>query len=128
MSKTRLSLSERIAERAKKTKKQARGGANRAAFLAQRDEIANAIGDGWPIKDIWQTLCEEGSISFSYDAFINYVRKLITDKKQSPSGSLPKTLAAKQITEPAVPVPKPNQTPGFEFDPRRKRSKEQPHD
>lgn len=133
MTKSRLSLSERIAERAKKTKKQARGGANRAAFLAHKDEIANAIADGWPVKDIWQTLSDEGAITFSYDSFIRYVRNLITDKpekKHSLPG--PETLAAKDPVSPKadrstastpqpVPMPNPTETPGFKFNPKPNR-------
>ena len=53
-------LSERIAARAveKKpllsNKKQ-----NRAIFLALRPEIIQALNDGWPVKDIWETLRAE---------------------------------------------------------------------
>ena len=39
-----MSLSERIAERAKRKQKQARGGANRAEFLAVKEDVAKALG------------------------------------------------------------------------------------
>jgi len=61
-------LSERIAERAK-TKKQSRNAKNRAQFLAVRDELQEALDDNWTIKDLWETLHAEGSITFSYQAF-----------------------------------------------------------
>lgn len=133
MTRSRLSLSERIAERAKRSKKQARGGANRAAFLAQKEEISNAIGDGWPVKDIWQTLSEEGAITFSYDSFIRYVRNLITDKPEKKHAlPEPENLAAKKIglpkagqshapTPQPVPMPQPTETLGFKFNPKPNR-------
>jgi Family of unknown function (DUF5338) len=50
---------------------------NRAAFLALRDEVKQALDDGWPIKEIWETLHEEGGIAFSYTVFCRYVKRLI---------------------------------------------------
>jgi hypothetical protein len=76
-------LSQRIAERSK-TKKTAAKGKNRAAFLALRDEIKDALDDGWPVKVIWETLREEGKIAFGYDAFSRYVNRLIGPQKQYP--------------------------------------------
>jgi len=49
---------------------------NRAAFLALRDEVKQALDDGWPVKEIWATLHEEGS-NFSYTVFWRYVKRLI---------------------------------------------------
>lgn len=134
MAKPKLSLSERVAERARKVKKQARGGANRAEFLAVKDEVAKTIADGWPVKDVWATLRDEGAITFSYDAFIGYVRRLITTKADhSPrdrKGADPKppvepeSLAAKAQPSPrpiTTPVPKPNTETSFVFDPKPKR-------
>jgi len=70
------SLSERIADRAK-TRKPSAIGKNRASFLAVRDDVKQALDDGWPVKTIWETLREEGKVSFGYDAFIGYVNRLI---------------------------------------------------
>jgi hypothetical protein len=50
---------------------------NRAAFLALRDEVKQALDDGWPIKEIWETLHEEGGITFSYTVFCRYVKRHI---------------------------------------------------
>lgn len=69
-------LTERIAAQMQ-TQKPTRSGQNRAAFLAQRDDIKEALTDGWPVKAIWKTLHDEGKISFGYDAFISYVNSLI---------------------------------------------------
>jgi len=69
-------LSARIAERAAK-KKRSRNAQNRAAFLAVRSEVMQALDDGWPVKTIWETLHEEKKIAFSYQAFRGYVNRLI---------------------------------------------------
>ncbi|AJE23496.1 MULTISPECIES: TraK family protein [Azotobacter] len=135
MAKAGLSLSERIAERAKKKQKQARGGANRAQFLAVKEDVAKALDDQWPVKEIWATLREEGSISFSYDAFMGYVRRLIKPGKADKPSPLPsrqaplptpnKPLAAKddQVSSP-VPIPKSTTTAGFQYSPKPKNRRE----
>jgi hypothetical protein len=42
-----------------------------------RGDVKQAIDDGWPVKTIWETLHEEGKVSFSYQAFRGYVNRLI---------------------------------------------------
>ena len=75
-------LSARIAERAAR-KKPPRNGQNRATFLAMLGDVKQAIDDGWPVKTIWETLHEEGKVSFSYPAFIGYVNRLILSSPAS---------------------------------------------
>jgi hypothetical protein len=70
------SLSARIAERIAR-KKPAGNVRNRAAFLALRGEVKQAIDDGWPVKTIWETLHDEERVAFSYQAFRGYVNRLI---------------------------------------------------
>ena len=70
------SLSARIAERIAR-KKPAGNVRNRAAFLALRDEVKQAIDDGWPVKTIWEALHDEEKVTFSYQAFRGYVNRLI---------------------------------------------------
>jgi len=71
-------LAERIAERinqqvtAKKT-------SGRVVFLALKDEIAQAVQAGWPVKEIWQTLHDEGRIAVGYHVFNLYVNKYIRE-------------------------------------------------
>ncbi|MBI0995439.1 hypothetical protein HCI47_00015 [Escherichia coli] len=118
-------LTERIAAQMQ-TQKPTRSGQNRAAFLAQRDDIKEALTDGWPVKAIWKTLHDEGKISFGYDAFISYVNSLIRSPGEPekatarpPASSQP---APKKAT-PATPKPapsashKPGEIPGFNFNP-----------
>jgi len=95
------SLSDRIAERMN-TRKLTRSGRNRANFLAVRNEVKQAIDDGWPIKAIWATLYDEGKIAFGYDAFISYVNRLIRSNTDAiPSNSHSKTTKPKP-THPVI--------------------------
>lgn len=48
---------------------------NRAAFVAVRDDVREALAQKYPVKVIWQNLHEEGVITFGYDAFLNYVHR-----------------------------------------------------
>ena len=73
-------LSVRIAERTGR-KTPSRNGTNRAAFLALRDDVKQALDDGWPVKAIWETLHEEGKITFSYPAFCRYVKRLVVGRR-----------------------------------------------
>ncbi len=77
-------LSERIAERATE-KVQGRNAKNKAQFLSVRDEVEEALGENWTVKDIWETLHEEGAISFSYEAF----RKHVNAWKSNPETKKP---------------------------------------
>lgn len=88
------SLSERIAARVK-AKTPSRGAANRAAFLAVRDDVSASLGDGWPVKLVWETLHAEGKISFGYDAFLGYVQRLVLARRErGPVVSAPTSPAA----------------------------------
>ena len=80
------SLSERIALRVS-ARQPSRTGKNRASFLAVRDDVRKALGDGWSVKAIWDTLRHEGEIEFGYDAFIGYVNRLIRNAEPSPAKS-----------------------------------------
>lgn len=112
MAKSGKSLSERIAERAQKNKQPGRAGKNRAAFLAIRDEVRKSLDDGWSVKEVWQTLYDEGAINFRYDAFIGYVRKLI---RQPATLTTPVPVVqespAVSATPTKAPAPKPKPTP-----------------
>ena len=76
------SLSSRIAERIAR-KKPAGNVRNRAAFLALRGEVKQAIDDGWPVKTIWETLHDEEKVAFSYQAFRGYANRLILSSSAS---------------------------------------------
>ena len=75
-------LSVRIAERTAQ-KNPSRSEQNRATFLAIRGDVKQALDDGWPVKTIWETLHEEGKVSFSYQAFRGYANRLILSSPAS---------------------------------------------
>jgi Family of unknown function (DUF5338) len=123
-------LSVRIAAR-EVTKKPSPYAINRAAFLALRQDIKDAMADGWNVMSIWETLHEEGKVSFGYEAFRKYVNRLIL---LPPPAVATETEGAKAQNEPPVetgqqpmkPLPKkttaqPPQNGGFVFDPEPKK-------
>ena len=82
---------------------------NFAAFLAQRDQIAQSLRDGWAMVQIWETLHHEGKITIGYAAFCKQVKRLIPSRDTS--NALPASTAA-------TPQAKPKALPadGFSFD------------
>lgn len=123
-------LSERIADRVRQEKTSV-GAQNRAAFLALRSEIAQALDDGWLMRKVWVQLQEEGKISFSYQTFRLLVKSLILDPKKrgapkAGTGEKPPSNQA-NVEKETVPAPPPLSTPkkdptkppaptGFNFD------------
>lgn len=70
------SLSERIADSALKNSI-GRNGRNRAAFILIRGEVSNAVENGYSLLAIWETLHDEGRISYTYQTFRRYARLLL---------------------------------------------------
>lgn len=70
------SLSTRIA-RFVQTQPARRSGKGRAAVIALRTEIRDAVNDGWSVRLIWQTLHAEGAVQVGYHAFRRYVAELL---------------------------------------------------
>lgn len=76
------SLSERISK--SQTKKSKSGNTkNKVAFLALKEDIIEAMSHGWPMKTIWDTLTEEGKVSFSYKTFRLYIAQFIRQEPKS---------------------------------------------
>jgi len=67
-------LSERVFARIKSNAKRSINH-NAVVFSALHDEIVDALNDGCSLKAIWETLYEEGKISFKFDAFLRYSKK-----------------------------------------------------
>ncbi len=78
------SLKERIAERISQEPPVKRA-CGKVAFLALKDEIEQAVRAGWPVKEIWKTLHEEGRIAAGYHAFNLYVNKYIRETEIPPT-------------------------------------------
>lgn len=89
------SLSERVAQRAR-TKDASKPGRNRAVFLALRDDVRQALDDGWSVRAVWETLSAEGRIEVGYDAFLGYVNQLIGPQRGARTRSQPNTRAGSE--------------------------------
>lgn len=50
---------------------------NKVEFLAMREDISEALGKGWSITIIWETLRDEGSFTATYNTFRLYVLKYL---------------------------------------------------
>lgn len=75
-----MSLSEEMKRQPPGRKKQR--GSGRQAFLARRNEIAQALADGYLAKEIWEFLHEKGSMPIQYRTFIDYVNRYIQQSKE----------------------------------------------
>lgn len=58
-------------------KEPSQGAKNRTAFLAQFDDIKDALAAGCSKKDVWEALKEQGKINFGYIAFLRYVKGIM---------------------------------------------------
>ncbi len=119
-------LTELIAEEEKKRKQKGTGVKNRVVFLALREDIKDAMKDGWALKQIYRTLHSQKNITFSYQTFVNYANDLILKPKQSlvissqeTSNKTPEQEQTIRTTEPIT--NKSHELPGFTFNPIAKK-------
>lgn len=73
-------LSERVSinQAEKKTKRSSA----KTVFISLKNDIKEALDAGWSMKAVWETLTDEGKISFGYKAFRHYVLKLIKSEQE----------------------------------------------
>ena len=119
-------LTELIAEEETKRKQKGTGINNRAVFLVLREDIKEAMTDGWALKQIYRTLHTQKKITFSYQTFVNYANDLILKPNQSQATikqeANAKTVGQGQTAQPTEPKPKKSyELPGFKFDPIAKK-------
>ena len=119
-------LTELIAEEETKRKQKGTGVKNRAVFLVLREDIKEAMTDGWALKQIYRTLHTQKNIAFSYQTFVNYANELILKPKQSlviiKQDSICKTPGQEQTVNTTEPITKKShELPGFTFNPIAKR-------
>lgn len=69
-----MTLSEELKHQLKPERQRGHG---RRAFLAQRNEIAQALEDGYRAKEIWEHLHDKGAMPIQYRTFIDYVNRYI---------------------------------------------------
>ena len=119
-------LTELIAEEETKRKQKGTGINNRVVFLALREEIKEAMTDGWALKQIYRTLHTQKKITFSYQTFVNYANDLILKPKQSLVIIKNETCSKNPEQEQTVPATEPitkksHELPGFKFNPIAKK-------
>ena len=76
-----MGLSEELKKKGYLRKNNKQRGIGRRAFLANRDEIAQVLEEGYTAKDIWEHLNEQGVMPIQYRTFAQYVRRFITQKE-----------------------------------------------
>ena len=52
----------------------------RVDFLNKKDQIQEAMDQGYPVKKIWECLSENGEIKIGYNMFLIYFREYMGDK------------------------------------------------
>ena len=110
-------LEQRIAERVASTEGNLRR-AQRVAFLAHKDEIAQALAAGWTVKDIWRTLSEEGRITVCYQSFCEYVNRWI--RSTAKPARLERAASSKVKAQPGE-TPRRAAPSGFTINPQPKK-------
>lgn len=119
-------LSERIAARAVEKKPMlSNKKQNRAVFLTLRPDIIQALNDGWPVREIWETLHEEGKVAFGYSAFCGYTNRLIlAQSSRHQEQPVNKLSEAHKTANTGKKAPETKDTPpisGFAFNPSPKK-------
>jgi IS30 family transposase len=94
------SYSEQLAEWVKQRPQRARRDKNLVAFLAVKGDVTEAVEQGWAAKTIWAHMREQKRVAFSYDTFLNYIKKYV---RQPAVQSPPRTAAP----PPAQAAPRP---------------------
>ena len=90
------------------------------------------MADGWNVMSIWETLHEEGKVSFGYEAFRKYVNRLIllpppvlvaTETEEAKAQKEPALETGQQTKglSPKKTAAQPPQNGGFVFDPEPKK-------
>jgi hypothetical protein len=120
-------LTELIAQAEMRRQQQGTGIKNRSAFLALRDDIKEAMTDGWALKQIYRTLHTQQKLTCSYQTFVNYANELILKPTQAPNKLISPSLVnqgTKQTPEQIANlnntetrIKKPPELPGFIFNP-----------
>ena len=89
------SYNEELAEWVRQRTQSARHEKNRVAFLSVKEDVREALEQGWPVKTIWAHMVEQKRIGFSYDAFLVYVKRHVR--------STPEPAVARRTQRPRAP-------------------------
>lgn len=75
--------------RKKHADQQAKAKRHHLNFLAHKDEITEALKEGWTSKQIWEQMVEDGMTTMSYASFCRLVKKHITPSMNDTDGINP---------------------------------------
>jgi hypothetical protein len=125
------SYTEQLTEWVRQRSQSARHDRNRVAFLAVKDDVREALEQGWPVKTIWAHMVEQNRIGFGYDTFLVYVKRHVRPSAEpavarrtrgpdapslAPAGVQPPDSTEGQTQrEPVQTPPVQDQLPGFTF-------------
>lgn len=127
------SYTAQLAEWVKRRPAPTRRDKNLVAFLAVRDDVTEALDEGYAVKTVWAHMHDSKRIEFGYDTFLNYVNRYLRSVDQpvlatSQATSVPtfrKAYLPKAADKPVLsqPVPRQPAAPatsepaGFTFNP-----------
>jgi hypothetical protein len=81
------SYTKQLTEWVRQTRHSARRDRNRVAFMAVKNDVREALEEGWPVKTIWAHMVEQKRIGFGYDTFLSYVKRHVRATAQQSAAS-----------------------------------------
>jgi hypothetical protein len=109
------SYNEQLAEWVRQRTQSARHDKNRVAFLGVKEDVKEALDQGWPVKTIWAHLVEQKRIGFGYDTFLVYVKRHVRTTAEPVPAAARRTRRPRApplaSRNPPPPGPAENQTP-----------------
>jgi hypothetical protein len=77
------SYNEQLAEWVRQRAQSGRQEKNHVAFLSVKEDVREALAQGWPVKTIWAHMVEQKRIGFGYDTFLIYVKRHVRPAAES---------------------------------------------
>ncbi|MFC5461009.1 TraK family protein, partial [Massilia niabensis] len=81
------SYTKQLTEWVRQTRHSARRNRNRVAFTAVKNDVREALEEGWPVKTIWAHMVEQKRIECGYDTFLVYVKRHMATATEPPGAS-----------------------------------------
>jgi hypothetical protein len=125
------SYNEQLVEWVRQRTQSARHEKNRVAFLGVKEDVREALEQGWPVKTIWAHMVAQKRVGFGYDTFLTYVKRHVRAAAEpaaahtarrcgtpplAPVGLAPSGSVANKAPQAPMQVqPVQDQLPGFTF-------------